>query len=124
MPCMYWYSSKENGIHPWNVGIVDKHIRQRKLSRFHFDRITPKGKLPPTHDYVEKYVPNEKQYYKIFDELFTQAGGDDIINNGIIDDSGINILDGESSTIIKKSVSIFADLVLEKFVLNLLLVIF
>ncbi|PDH45873.1 MAG: hypothetical protein CNE34_00470 [Rhodothermaeota bacterium MED-G18] len=32
---------------------------------------------------------------------------DDIINNGIIDDSGINILDGESSTIIKKSVSIF-----------------
>ena len=32
---------------------------------------------------------------------------DDIINDGIIDDSGINILDGESSTTIKKSVSIF-----------------
>ena len=61
MPCMYWYSSKENGINPWNVGIVDDHIRQRKLSRFHFDRITPKGKLPPTHDYIEKY----KDFLKI-----------------------------------------------------------
>ena len=66
MPCMYWYSCKENGINPWNVGVVDEHIRQRKSSRFHFDRITPKGKLPPTHDYVEKYIPNEKQYYKMF----------------------------------------------------------
>lgn len=81
MPCMYWYSCKENGINPWNVGVVDDHIRQRKSSRFHFDRITPKGKLPPTHDYVEKYIPNEKQYYKMFDKLFVENGGQDIFDD-------------------------------------------
>jgi hypothetical protein len=73
MPCMYWYSCEENGVNPWNVSNVTKH---------HFDRITPKGILPPIHDEVEKYMPNEKQYYKLFDELFEKNGGADIINNG------------------------------------------
>ena len=72
MPCMYWYSCKENGINPWNVSTVTNQ---------YFDRITPKGILPPTHDAVEKYMPNEKQYYKLFDELFEKTGGADIINN-------------------------------------------
>lgn len=76
MPCMYWYSSEGNGTNPWNISKVNNK------NKHYFDRTTPKGILPPTHDYIEKYVPNEKQYYKIFDELFTQAGGDDIINNG------------------------------------------
>ena len=82
MPCMHWYSCEENGINPWNVGKVHEYSKQRQKSRYHFDRITPKGKLPPTHDYVEKYLPNEKQYYKLFDELFEKNGGADIINNG------------------------------------------
>jgi hypothetical protein len=82
MPCMHWYSCEENGINPWNVGKVNDYSGQRKTSRYHFDRITPKGKLPPTHDYVEKYLPNEKQYYKKFDELFKENGGEDIINDG------------------------------------------
>jgi|TARA_B110000444_G_C18842396_1_gene599722 hypothetical protein len=74
LPCMYWYSSEENGINPWNISNVTNK------NKHHFNRITKKGILPPTHDYVEKYMPNEKQYYKLFDELFTKAGGDDIIN--------------------------------------------
>lgn len=82
LPCIYWYSCEENGKEPWNVGVVNKYSGQRQQSRYHFDRITPKGKLPPTHDYVQKYIPNEKAYYKLFDELFTANGGDDIINNG------------------------------------------
>lgn len=76
MPCMHWYSCEENGISPWNVSKVNKQ------SKHHFDRITPKGTLPPTHDYVEKYIPNEKHYYKLFDQLFAEAGGEDIINDG------------------------------------------
>jgi len=82
LPCMHWYSCEENGINPWNVNAPHKTAKQRQLSRFHFDRITPKGKLPPPHDYVEKYLPNEKQYYKLFDQLFEENGGSDIINNG------------------------------------------
>jgi len=82
MPCMHWYSCPENGINPWNVATPGDYSSQRKASKYHFDRITPKGKLPPTHDYVEKYMPNEKHYYKLFDELFAEAGGEDIINNG------------------------------------------
>lgn len=82
LPCMHWYSCEENGINPWNVNAPHKNAKQRQLSRFHFDRITPKGKLPPPHDYVEKYMPNEKQYYKLFDQLFEENGGSDIINNG------------------------------------------
>ena len=82
MPCMHWYSCEENGINPWNVSKPHLSAKQRQLSRYHFDRITPKGKLPPPHDYVEKYMPNEKHYYKLFDELFEKNGGEDIINNG------------------------------------------
>ena len=74
MPCMHWYSCEENGIKPWNIA--------NSSNKYHFERITPKGNLPPTHDYVEKYMPNEKHYYKLFDELFEKNGGGDIINNG------------------------------------------
>jgi|TARA_B100001105_G_scaffold251332_1_gene240945 hypothetical protein len=74
MPCMHWYSCEENGINPWNISSSN--------NKHHFDRITPKGELPPTHDLVEKYMPNEKHYYKLFDKLFEQNGGADIINNG------------------------------------------
>jgi hypothetical protein len=76
MPCMHWYSCEENGIMPWNI------TNTTNRNKHHFDRITPKGILPPTHDYVEKYMPNEKQYYKLFDELFAANGGEDIINDG------------------------------------------
>tara|TARA_B110000495_G_scaffold189456_1_gene190551 strand:- start:123 stop:899 length:777 start_codon:yes stop_codon:yes gene_type:complete len=76
MPCMHWYSCEENGIMPWNI------TNTTNQNKHHFDRITPKGILPPTHDYVEKYMPNEKQYYKLFDELFAANGGEDIINDG------------------------------------------
>ena len=74
LPCMHWYSCEENGKAPWNIAnSVNKHK---------FSGITPHGELPPTHDAVEKYMPNEKQYYKLFDELFEKNGGSDIISNG------------------------------------------
>ena len=64
MPCMHWYSCEENGINPWNVGKVHEYSKQRQKSRYHFDRITTKGKRQTTHDYIEKKQHNEKQYYK------------------------------------------------------------
>lgn len=80
LPKVHWYSCEENGIHPWNVGQPNSYSRQRQSSRFHFDRITPSGKLPPTYDYVKKYFKNEKEYYNdIFDESFKLFGGNDII---------------------------------------------
>ena len=82
MPCVYWYSCEENGINPWNVGNPNSYSRQRGMSKYHFDRITPKGKLPPTFDYVKRYFKSEKDYYtNVFDPLFEQNGGADIIAN-------------------------------------------
>lgn len=74
LPCMHWYSCDENGKAPWNVS--------SSANKHKFSRITPQGELPPTHDAVEKYMPNEKQYYKLFDELFEKNGGAEIINSG------------------------------------------
>ena len=73
-PCIHWFSSPENGTNSWNISSSE--------NKYKFNAKTPQGILPPTHDAVEKYMPNEKQYYKLFDELFAKSGGPEILESG------------------------------------------
>jgi hypothetical protein len=80
LPDIYWYSHPSNGIRPWNVHFTHTDIRQRRISKFHFDRITPAGMLPPTHDYIKNFIPDEDEYYeKHYMPAFEKAGGLDIL---------------------------------------------
>ena len=54
LPELYWYSHTDNGIHPWNV-VGETSIQQRWVSKFHYNRYTPDGHLPPPHDFVQDY---------------------------------------------------------------------
>ena len=63
LPRFYWYSDARNGVNPWNVHFDNTEILQRSISPYHFDRITPNGMLPPTHDYVKDFIPDAQQYY-------------------------------------------------------------
>jgi hypothetical protein len=78
LPNIYWYSHPDNGINPWNVANYKlSNIRQRQNSKFHFDRLVPNGKLPPTHDYVADFFPNKEQYYtEVFWPHFNQLTQD------------------------------------------------
>lgn len=63
LPNIYWYSSKANGVNPWNLYFKTTSIRQRRISAAHFDRMVPKGRLPPTQDYVQDFFPEQRNYY-------------------------------------------------------------
>ena len=63
LPRFYWYSDARNGKNPWNVHFDNTEILQRSISPYHFDRITPNGMLPPTHDYVRDFIPDAREYY-------------------------------------------------------------
>lgn len=63
LPQVHWYSNDLNGIYPWNTSHTSK-LRERSVARRHFNRLMPDGKmLPPTHDYVEDFVPDCDEYY-------------------------------------------------------------
>lgn len=65
LPHVHWYSHPDNGIHPWNVHSArTSKIRQRKAFANHFDRIVDSGRLPPTWDYVDRFFPDEDEYYR------------------------------------------------------------
>ena len=78
--CVYWYSNPSNGINPWNVSSTST-IRQRGVSKYHFDRLVPDGKLPPPWDYVKDYFTTYEEYWPIFKRVFVENGGIDIIDN-------------------------------------------
>lgn len=73
LPNMYWYSHIDNGLNPWNTNTKYTKIRQRSVAPAHFDRIVPKGKLPPTWDYVKEFFPFPEYYYSIFFEKFNEV---------------------------------------------------
>jgi hypothetical protein len=82
LPDVYWYTHPDNGKNPWNVHFKNTNIRQRHVSKFHFDRLVPKGMLPPTHDYVSKFIPDEDEYYeKYYNPKFEEMGGYEIIKD-------------------------------------------
>ena len=66
LPDIHWYSHRDNGINPCNVYYKHTDIRQRHVSRYHYDRLVPKGSLPPLHDYVKDFIPDEEHYYNRF----------------------------------------------------------
>jgi hypothetical protein len=74
LPDVHWYSHPDNGLHPWNLASAKtSSIRQRHVFANHFDRLIDGEKLPPTHDYVENFFPDVKQYYtEIFMPRFKQ----------------------------------------------------
>jgi hypothetical protein len=84
LPQFYWYSDARNGVNPWNVYFKSTEILQRSISPYHFDRITPGGMLPPTHDYVRDFVPDANVYYNTHFKKQWQAVGADDIEQDII----------------------------------------
>lgn len=84
LPEVYWYSDEHNGKHPWNV-LTQGHIRQRNVSKYHWNRYAPLGKLPPTYDFVQDYVPDRDEYYATtFTEKFTEYDGLSLLNNYLL----------------------------------------
>ena len=78
LPHVHWYRHPDNGLCPWNVHSAQTStIRQRWAFANHFDRITDRGRLPPTWDYVDRFFPNEEQYYNnVFWPAFEQKTQD------------------------------------------------
>ena len=80
LPDVHWYSHRDNGINPWNVHYKHTDIRQRHVSRYHYDRLVPKGSLPPLHDYVKDFIPDEDHYYnRFFYPRFEKMGGRELM---------------------------------------------
>lgn len=80
LPDVHWYSHRDNGTNPWNVHYKHTDIRQRHVSRYHYDRLVPKGSLPPLHDYVKDFIPDEDHYYnRFFYPRFEKMGGRELM---------------------------------------------
>lgn len=80
LPDIHWYSHKDNGINPWNIHFKHTDIRQRYASKYHYDRLVPKGALPPLHDYVKDFIPDEEYYYnRFFYPRFEKMGGRELM---------------------------------------------
>lgn len=80
LPDVHWYSHRDNGINPWNVHYKHTDIKQRHVSRYHYDRLVPKGSLPPLHDYVKDFIPDEEHYYnRFFYPRFEKMSGPEIM---------------------------------------------
>ena len=60
LPEVYWYSHEDNGISSHNI-ISPTNIQQRWVSKFHYNRYTPNGHLPPPHDFVKPYLPDAEE---------------------------------------------------------------
>lgn len=73
---VYWYAHPDNELD-------DTDIQQRTNgSKYHFNRYTEKGHLPPPYDYIRDYIEDEDYYYnEIFEPKFIEAGGAEILKN-------------------------------------------
>ena len=80
LPEVYWYSHEDNGIASHNI-IGATNIQQRWVSKFHYNRYTPNGHLPPPHDFVKPYLPDAEEYYNtIFTQRFLKAKGNELLD--------------------------------------------
>jgi len=78
LPSVYWYSHPDNGKRPWNIHFDHSSILQRYVAKSHFNRLLPGGMLPPTWDYVDRFIPDEETYWEVFEKEFERVGGNDI----------------------------------------------
>ena len=81
LPEVYWYSSVDNGVNPWNISHNCGQIVQRQIAPKHFDRTMPNGySLPPTWDYVSNFVDRDTYYQELFPVQFRKAQGEKYLN--------------------------------------------
>ena len=79
---IYWYSCKENGLTPADISINEHSISRRRIAPNHFDRIVNGKTLPPLFNVIEPYYNNIKEYYPLFEKLFIERGGLEIMESG------------------------------------------
>ena len=85
---IHWYSCLENGLNPLDISTPLTSIRQRVISPNHFDRLIlkvwPYGTvlLPPLFNVIEPYYNDIEEYYPLFEKLFVERGGLDIMESG------------------------------------------
>ena len=85
---IHWYSCLENGLTPLDILTPLTSIRQRVISPNHFDRLIlnvwPYGTvlLPPLFNVIEPYYNDIEEYYPLFEKLFVERGGLDIMESG------------------------------------------
>jgi hypothetical protein len=79
---IYWYSCKENGLTPENISINEHSISRRLIAPNHFDRMVNGKMLPPLFNVIEPYYNDIEEYYPLFERLFIERGGLDIMEGG------------------------------------------
>ena len=79
---IYWYSCKENGYTPADISIDEHSISRRLLAPNHFDRMVNGKMLPPLFNAIEPYYNDIEEYYPLFERLFIERGGLDIMEGG------------------------------------------
>ena len=79
---IYWYSCKENGVTPADFSINKHSISRRKFAPNHFDRIVNGKMLPPLFNVIEPYYNDIEEYYPLFEKLFIERGGLEIMESG------------------------------------------
>ncbi len=79
---IYWYSCLENGITPLDVSTPIKTIKQRLIAPNHFNRLVDGKMLPPLFNVIEPYYNDIEEYYPLFEKLFIERGGLDIMESG------------------------------------------
>ena len=79
---IHWYSCIENGITPFDISVKSNHVRQRQFAPNHFDRLINGKSLPPVMSTIELYYNDIEEYYPLFERLFIERGGLDIMEGG------------------------------------------
>jgi len=79
---VYWYSCKENGLTPTDTEVNEHSISRRKFAPNHFDRMVNGKMLPPLFNVIEPYYNNIEEYYPLFEKLFIERGGLEIMESG------------------------------------------
>ena len=79
---IYWYTCKENGYTPADISIDEHSISRRLIAPNHFDRMVNGKMLPPLFNAIEPYYNDIEEYYPLFERLFIERGGLDIMEGG------------------------------------------
>lgn len=69
---VYWYAHPDNDMD-------ETSIIQRQGSKYHFNRYTEYGHLPPPYDYIKDYIDEETYYRDIFEPKFIEAKGHELL---------------------------------------------
>ena len=79
---VYWYSDPGNGLTPNETALNEHSISRRKFAPNHFDRMVNGKMLPPLFNVIEPYYNDVNEYYPLFEKLFVERGGLEIMDGG------------------------------------------